>query len=127
MNLDPSVVSDEVRWSNAFIGDSRISNLSNITLEFEEFITTLRSATAHLRRGTTESEELMSEWLRIRFMEKRMAAFLPGAVDVAKNLVPANLPCLPAMTPSPAMFQTVVLADVADQIFCEIVAVSTKI
>ena len=43
---------------------------SHIILEFEKFVTTLRSATAHLSRGTTESEELMSEWLKIRFMKK---------------------------------------------------------
>ena len=56
-----------------------------------------------------------------------MAASSPGAVDVAKIPVPANLPFLLAMTQSPAMFPSAVLADVVDQIVSEMLAVSTKI
>ena len=66
MPIDFSVNS----WSINFIGSSKVTSTSDDIHEFEAFIMTLRSATAHLRRNTNESEQMLSEFLRQKFMDK---------------------------------------------------------
>ena len=76
MPLDHSVPSN---WSSLFCGEispmntsisENINGLSDASRDFENFIVTLRAATSKYRLNTVESEAMMSQYLRNKFIEK---------------------------------------------------------
>ena len=70
MPLDASF---PLNWSTSFCGEIiplQQKEMSDAICEFENFVITLRSATSKFRRGTKESDDMLSQYLRDRFAEK---------------------------------------------------------
>ena len=75
MPLDVSV---STNWSTSFcgvikplnVGSSECIDINSAASDFENFIITLRAATSRYRMNTTESESMLGQYLRDRFVEK---------------------------------------------------------